>query len=107
MPTDDAQEISRLNASGFNDLKDLKRKRNNQKRPVVTSQESSDDEVSFSLQNLEFQFSRSFVKRKNLPLFVRSKCLYSAVEAITYLVTSTTFVEVRSFTFTSYNRYRS
>ena len=73
----------------------------------MTSQESSDDEVSFSLQNLEFQFSRSFVKRKNLHLFVKSECLYSVVEAITCLVTSTTFVEVRSFTFTSYNRYRS
>ena len=41
-PTDDAQKMSRLNASGFNDLESLKRKINNQMKPVVTSQEPSD-----------------------------------------------------------------
>ena len=45
----DAQKISRLNVSGFNDLKGLKRKTNNQRKPRLTSQEPSDDEVSFSL----------------------------------------------------------
>ena len=73
----------------------------------MIGQESSDDGVSFSLQNLEFQFSGSFVKRKNLSLFVENECLYSTVEVVTYLVTSPKFVEVRSFTLTSYNRYRS
>ena len=104
---DDAQEINRLNALGFNDLKGLKRKRNNQMRLVVAGQEPSNDEVSFSLQNLEFHFSRSFVKRKNLPLFVRNECLYSAVKVVTCLITSPTFVEVRNFTLNFYNRYRS
>ena len=46
---DDAQKISRLNASGFNDLEGLKRKINNQRKPGLTGQEPSDDEVSFSL----------------------------------------------------------
>ena len=92
---------------GFNDLKGLKRKRNNQMRLVVAGQKPSNDEVSFSLQNLEFHFSRSFVKRKNLLLFVRNECLYSAVKVVTCLITSPTFVEVRNFTLTSYNRYRS
>ena len=73
----------------------------------MIGQESSDDEVSFSLQSLEFLFSGSFVKRKNLPLFVENECLYSIVETVTYLVTSPKFVEVRSFTLTSYNHYRS
>ena len=73
----------------------------------MIGQESSDDEVSFSLQNLVFQFYGSFVKRKNLPLFVKNECLYGTVEAVTYLVNSPKFVEVRSFTLTSYNRYRS
>ena len=83
---------------GFNDLKGLKRKRNNQMRLVVAGQEPSNDEVSFSLQNLEFHFSRSFVKRKNLPLFVRNECLYSVVKVVTCLITFPTFVEVRNFT---------
>ena len=65
---DDVQKISRLDASGFNDLEGLKRKTNNQRRPGLTGQEPSDDEVSFSLQNLEFQFSRNCVKEKT--------CLY-------------------------------
>ena len=39
--TDDAQKISRLNVSGFNDMEGLKRKTNNQRRLVVKGQEPS------------------------------------------------------------------
>jgi len=41
-PTDNAQKISWLNASSFNDLEGLKRKTNNERRLVVTGQEPSD-----------------------------------------------------------------
>ena len=73
----------------------------------MTSQEHSIDEVSFSHQNLEFQFLWELCKRKNLPLFVENERLYSAIGAVTCLVTFLTFVEVRLFTLHSYNRYRS
>ena len=40
--TNDVQKISRLNVLGFNDLEGLKRKTNNQRRPVVKGQEPFD-----------------------------------------------------------------
>ena len=58
-----------------------------------------------SLSNSRIPIFWKLSKGKNLPLFVKNECLYSATKVVICLVTSPTFVEVRSFT--SYNRYRS
>ena len=79
----------------------------NQRRPGLTGQKPSDDEVSFSFQNLEFQISGNCVKGKTCLYLLGNECLYSAMEAVICLVTSLTFMEVRRFTLTSQNRYRS
>ena len=77
MLLDNAQKISRLNASGLNDLEGLKRKTKNQRRPGLTGHKPSDDEVSFSLQNLELQIFGNCVK-ENTCLYLSEMSVYIA-----------------------------
>ena len=65
VPTDNTQNISRLDASGLNDLEGLKKeKKKNQRWLGLTDHKPSGDEVSFSLQNLELQISQNCLKGK-------------------------------------------
>ena len=61
----------------------------------MTSHEPSDDKVSFSL--LEYRIPKfwELCKGKTCLYFVGDECIYSVVEAVTCLVTSPTFVQIR------------
>ena len=106
-PNNNALKISRLNVSGLNDLNGVKKENKESKESGLTSQKSSDNEVSFSLPKFGIPNFWELCKRINLLFFVRDECLYSAMGAVTCLVTFPTFVEVRGFTLTALNRYRS
>ena len=76
-------------------LKTWKIKTRNQRRPKLTGRESSDDKVSFSLLRYKIPKFWELCKEKTCPYFVGDGCIYSVVEAVTCLVTSPTFVEIR------------
>ena len=83
-PTDNAQKISRLDVLGLNDLEGLKKEKKNQGRPELTSHKPSDDEVSFSLQNLELQIYGNGVKEKTY-LYLLEMSVYIAYPWGSYL----------------------
>ena len=65
---DNTLKISRLDASGLNDLKGLKKKNKESRETRVDRPKSFDDEVSFSLQTPNFW---ELCKREKLTLFLR------------------------------------
>ena len=79
----------------FRILKTWKIKIRNQKRPGLTGHEPSEDKVNFSLLIYKIPKFWEVCKEKTCPYFVGDGCIYSVVKAITCLVTSPIFVEIR------------
>ena len=75
---DNAQKTSKLDGADVNVSEGPKiEKTENQKRLGLTGYKPSDDEVSFSLQNLELQTYGNCIKGKDFFLFVWDECLYN------------------------------
>ena len=61
----------------------------------MADHESSDDKVSFSLLRYKIPKFCELCKEKTCLHFVGDGCIYSVVEAVTCLVTSPIFMEIR------------